>query len=206
MNRKWFTADTHFNHEKILEITGRKFGSVDEHDEALIENINRCVQPTDLLYIVGDFCWHGGEQILKRIRCQNKYLILGNHDRAKDAKQFKAVEDTLVVKACNYDIFLSHYPHAYWPSSHRGGLHVYGHVHSEREETLDTVFPGRRSMDVGIDNAFLLLGEYRPFMDQEIVDRLIARPGHDPVEWYEHRRGVINGKLTQEKRPGKETA
>jgi hypothetical protein len=42
-------------------------------------------------------------------------------------------------------IFVSHYPHAYWPRSHKGCLHVYGHVHAEREATLDAALPGRRS-------------------------------------------------------------
>ncbi len=53
-----------------------------------------------------------------------------------------------------------------------------------REETLDNIYPQRRSMDVGLDNAVKVLGEYRPFSEQEIWDILSVRYGHDRVSFY----------------------
>ncbi len=61
--------------------------------------------------------------------------------------------------------------------SHHGAIHLYGHSHSSAEEGLDKKFPGRRSMDVGIDNAYRLLGEYRPFSWDEIKHRLLSKQG-----------------------------
>ena len=188
--RTFFTADNHFEHENILKITDRDlhFSSTEEHDDALLEEINSTVGENDRLFVLGDFAWRAGESFIKRIRCKNLHLIFGNHDRASFGKLFKSVEDTAIVKIQGHKIFLSHYPHAYWPSSHRGSLHLYGHVHAEREETLDAAFPGRRSMDCGVDNAKLLLGDYRPFSEDEVIEILMARPSHDKVEWYEEQR------------------
>jgi hypothetical protein len=57
-------------------------------------------------------------------------------------------------------------------------------MHRQREATLDVAFPGRRSMDVGVDNAKHLLGEYRPFSEDEVLEILLKRPGHDILSFY----------------------
>jgi hypothetical protein len=53
----------------------------------------------------------------------------------------------------------------------RGGIHCYGHSHGEFEEKLDDLWPYRNAMDIGIDNAFDLTGEFRPFHYEEIIER-----------------------------------
>ena len=181
---KWFTADPHFRHERVLEMCKRPFENIDEHDDHLILKINECVKPDDELWILGDFQWTRTESIVERIVCKRKHLVIGNHDRAANNKMFKSWQDVAMIKVGDSDAFLSHYPHAYWPASHYGSLHLYGHLHYRREETLDIAFPGLRSMDVGVDTAKVFLGEYRPFSEAEILSILLKRPGHDPVEFY----------------------
>lgn len=183
--KTFFTADTHLAHDGILGITFRKFPTIEDHNEAIIDGINSTVGVNDRLFILGDFCWRAEESWFSRIKCKNTQLIFGNHDKAKLGKLFQTAEDTTEIKLQGHKIFLSHYPHAYWPASHHGSLHLYGHVHSQREATLDAAFPGRRSMDCGVDNAKFLLGQYRPFSEDEVIQILTARPGHDQVEWYE---------------------
>lgn len=185
--KTYFTADTHLAHEGILGITARKFSSIEAHNDVILENLNRTVGEHDRLFVLGDFCWRAEESWVAKIRCKNLHLIYGNHDKAKLGRLFKTAEDVCELKLQDHKIFLSHYPHAFWPSSHYGALHLYGHVHSTREETLDAAFPGRRSMDVGVDNAKLLLGIHRPFSEDEVISILTARPGHDQVEWYRER-------------------
>jgi calcineurin-like phosphoesterase family protein len=51
---------------------------------------------------------------------------------------------------CNQKIFLSHYPHRSWPSSHKGSFHCYGHVHSKLNH--EDVQSKRKTLDVGVDN------------------------------------------------------
>lgn len=57
----------------------------------------------------------------------------------------------------------------------------------QREFTLNALFPGRRSMDVGIDQAIRILGRPAPFSEAEIMELLGEKPGHDPVEYYADR-------------------
>ena len=123
----------------------------------------------------------------KRIKRGEVWLIRGNHDPS--VKQCRDVfgdryREVFETKIRDKPTWLSHYPHAYWPKSHHGGFHLYGHTHANREVTLDVVFPDRRSMDVGVDNAHELLGEFRPFTEDEVFEILSSRLGHDPVEWY----------------------
>lgn len=39
-------------------------------------------------------------------------------------------------------------------------------------------------MDAGVDNAFRLFGKYRPFHEDEVIQILTARPGHDQIAYY----------------------
>ena len=39
-------------------------------------------------------------------------------------------------------------------------------------------------MDVGVDAAFKYYGEFRPFDEMEIYDRLSVKKGHDDLEFY----------------------
>jgi calcineurin-like phosphoesterase family protein len=181
-----FLADTHFDHEGVLAMSGRMFENIVEHDNWMIDQcINKHVDRNDRLFIIGDFAWRAAEAYTARITCKNIHLIWGNHDRNNFAKAFKSAEDVTEIKIGEHKTFLSHYPHAYWPASHHGSFHLYGHCHRQREETLDLAFPGRRSMDVGVDNALHLLGEYRPFTEDDIIRILLPRPGHDPISFYE---------------------
>lgn len=176
MTQTHFTADTHFGHG----LTTRPFATVDDHDEHLIEQINAHVMWNDRLFVLGDFCWRAGESYLRRIRCKHVHLLIGNHDKMSHARLFKTCEHAAEIRIDNQKLWLSHYAHAYWPASHRGSIHLYGHNHNAYEAILDTSFPGRRSMDACVENAFEIFGEWRPFAQQEIFDLMLPRPGHHP--------------------------
>ena len=51
----WFTADTHFNHRRLIEINRPQFGSVEEMNETMIERWNERVKKGDRVYHLGDF-------------------------------------------------------------------------------------------------------------------------------------------------------
>lgn len=180
--KTYYTSDLHFEWERILEITDRDlhFGGILEHNEVLLDNINQVVGVDDCLVIAGDTCsYHWFEQI----RCERIWHVNGNHDH--DISYH--VPDTLEQLSHNFegqDIFISHFPHAYWPHSEQGAIHLYGHLHGYRERTLDKLFPSRRAMDIGVDNARRLLGEYRPFEHSEIMEILGDRTGHDRLQFY----------------------
>lgn len=187
---RFFTADTHFGHQMVIKAMGRgngRWADIADHDTHLIEQINATVGKTDELYILGDVAWSSLHQIRPRIECRYVKVVLGNHDRKGQMVQvFGEAPDTRYLKSIGdrgMGLFMSHYPHAFWPASHYGSYHIYGHMHAQREQTLDSWMPARRSMDVGVDNAGRLLGEFRPFTEGEIL-HFMDRAGHDPLSFY----------------------
>lgn len=183
-----FTADTHFEHENLIGKMGRVgFDSIEQHDQTVLANINAVVAKGDVLYILGDFAWKNQSKWRQRINCKRIYFVVGNHDKHDATKKaFGELHQIKVAKLSSGErAVCCHYPMAFWPSSHHGAYHFYGHMHAQREETLDAMFPDRRSIDVGVDNARRLLGCHRPFSEQELMAILAGRPGHDPVSYYE---------------------
>lgn len=63
---------------------------------------------------------------------------------------------------------LMHFPITIWNKAHHDRVHLYGHVHGGYTAM-------NRSMDVGIDNAKRLLGEYRPFSEEEVSKYMKGR-------------------------------
>jgi len=184
---KWFTADLHLGHQQSLNFPLRKgkFPTISDWDDHVLAAISHCVSKTDTLFILGDLTFRRLAYYRQRIKGGQVWLIKGNHDPSDKVcrevfdRQFR---QTFMTKVDGTPTWLSHYAHAYWPSSHRGAYHLYGHTHAQREEILDKLFPNRRSMDAGVDNAYRLLGEWRPFSELEIKDYLNSRSGHDPVQ------------------------
>jgi calcineurin-like phosphoesterase family protein len=77
-------SDTHFLHEEIIGISERLFRSVEEMNSTIIDNINGIVGPHDTLIHLGDVGtgpWDKIQEIILQIKCHNKILVMGNHDR-----------------------------------------------------------------------------------------------------------------------------
>ena len=193
----FFTADPHFS-KASNNVLRRPFSNAWEMSEFLLDKINAKVKRNDTLTIVGDFAFTLADVrfFRQQIKCKNTNIIIGNHNISKirlesvfGKHNVRIIWDT---KCKDRPFFLSHYCHAYWPKSHYGSFHGYGHTHDMRESTMDDLFPGRRSMDLGLDTAKRLLGEYEPFSEDEIYELLIGRPGHDQVEFYIETVGAYN--------------
>jgi calcineurin-like phosphoesterase family protein len=154
-------------------------------DNALLNNINNLVGRTDELWILGDFCFcrreknyrEAVQQYRGRIRCRNTNIVLGNHDRPAIGDFFQRTCELTTEKIDGRKVVLSHYPFAIWNARHFGSIDLYGHSHGRAEPWLDEIMPGRFSMDVGVDNAHKLMGEYRPFTFGEIRGIMEKRSG-----------------------------
>jgi calcineurin-like phosphoesterase family protein len=170
-----FSSDFHFGHTNIAGpkvsnwIKGfRDFDSVHEMNKTLIQSINKYVKPEDVLYFLGDFAFGGHTNIPSyrhSLQVQTIHLLRGNHDGHIDKYQklFTSIHDVLWCKdKKDYPIFMSHYSHRVWEGSHKGYIHLYGHSH-------DSIPDYGKSMDVGVDTAYRLTGEYRPFSIDEII-------------------------------------
>ena len=145
MSKVYFTSDTHFGHQNILHFSGKeKLGdhgrcgtNSEEHDEWLIEEINKVVKKRDILYILGDVAMGkpgsnsngsgvGNLNKVKQLHGTKKF-ILGNHD---DMPIQAYMEIAQVVRGMDRykGFWLSHCP--MHPNELRGRKNIHGHVHA----------------------------------------------------------------------------
>jgi calcineurin-like phosphoesterase family protein len=204
MNRVFFTADTHFGHANIIKYCNRPFLTAAEQDAlkrdgelrvseestermnaALIHNINSLVDEGDTIWHLGDWAMGGSggyyercRQFRDRVVCRTVNIVWGNHDSRTIRDLFNQAHDQVEISVAGQKIALNHYAMAVWQDSHKGAWHCYGHSHSQAEAWLDTHMPGRRSIDVGVDNAARLLGMYRPWAFEELKTLLEGREGY----------------------------
>lgn len=151
MSEVWFTADTHFGHDKVIQYCNRPFASVEEMNERLIENWNSNVARGDLVYHVGDFAFcktvEEVEAVSKRLN-GSIHLIYGNHDwkPVQRAGGFIWKGDYKRIAVGKQKIVLFHYSLRVWHGSHRGTWHLYGHSHGSLRDDINSM-----SFDVGVD-------------------------------------------------------
>jgi len=185
---EFFTSDHHFNHARIIEYANRPFSNVDEMDAEMIDRWNSVVGEYDTVYHLGDFTLGDRETAKRYFRQLNgRIRVLANfwhHDKKwlpnmVGFSEFVSKNDFLVEirhpivvlefkKKHSQVIVLSHYPQLVWDRKHYGAIHLFGHSHGRTKG-------GPGSMDCGVDNAYKLLGEYRPFSLEEVVRRLVKR-------------------------------
>ncbi len=168
--------------------------STETMTKSLIDNINYRVAENDILLELGDFAFaHESKyySTCKRVRdsivCRNMYHIWGNHDTEDHFNRgefIKGINDLFVdcfdlvrIVVNGQPIVLCHFFNAVWEKSHRGSWHLYGHSHSGIEKWADSIMPGRKAMDVGVDNIYKLFGEYRPISFEEVSTIMNKRTG-----------------------------
>lgn len=185
----WFTADTHYWHKNITygesvwankETGCRRFDTTQEMSKHIVEQINKYVQQDDILIHLGDWSFNGIENIWnfkKQLIVDTIYLCVGNHDNHIRKNQllpnpdienlpcqyiFDEVGDYMEIMV-EKDLFCCmHYPIDEWNDRHHKAFMLHGHQHGN-----NTYKKGR--LDVGMDNAFKLFGEYRPFSYEDIM-------------------------------------
>lgn len=169
----FFTSDTHFGHERIIDLCSRPFSSVDEMNETLIANWNSVVGPNDRVFHMGDFIMGTFAENVKIIERLNGEIVLtpGNHDRMssvyhakpnKKATWTKEYTDRGVivmpevwsVQFPTTPVTMSHYPFS--GDSHEedrfpemrpeddGSFLIHGHVHEKWKVN-------GRQINVGVD-------------------------------------------------------
>lgn len=164
MTTTYFTSDTHFGHKNIIRYDNRPFSSIEEHDEQLIENWNRTVNPNDIIYHLGDFGFGNRDYLQSVIDRLNGYicLIYGNHD--KPVKQllnlfsWHGQYKEIYIEPKEL-VILFHYPIESWNKRHYKSIHLHGHCH----HTLKNILP--RRIDVGTNG-----WDYTPVSSKQITD------------------------------------
>ena len=190
----WFTSDTHFAHKNICASTTvwndksgcRDFPGLREMNQALVKNINECVQQEDTLYFLGDWSFGGYENVYNfwdQIICKDIYFIPGNHDQHIKKNKPLSVKDKTIfstqqlfkmlpeLTSITYEkkkFILCHYPLDQWEDMDRGAIHLHGHCHGKIND-CETNQKYKR-MDIGID-----WKEFRPYSIDEIVEIMNKR-------------------------------
>ena len=169
----WFTADLHFDHEMILEYCDRPFKNVAKMNHHLIKNINNRVKPDERLFILGDLGLHGParkgvlEQLIRKIKCKRKILIVGNHDKLKPMDYvdigFESAHTSLYLH--QYDLHLIHDPSVCGIDAFKHYRWACGHVHKFFLKQKNTI-------NVGVD-----VWNYRPASIDEIL-QMIKQEGN----------------------------
>ena len=190
----FFTSDTHYSHSNICSATtnwsvndgyARKFDSLQDMNQRLVDNINDKVGENDILIHLGDWSFGGFDKIEEfrsQINCKNIHLTFGNHDhhieRNKEGVQklFSSVQNYLrlevrrpINKATveKFTFVCMHYPIASWHDMNQGVIHLHGHVHLPADLRLAE----GKAMDVGVDGNGL-----EPLSLNEILSIMKDRP------------------------------
>lgn len=129
----FFTADTHFNSERTLELGRRPFRSVTEMNEAIIHTWNRTVKQKDIVFHLGDF---GAASYIRELN-GHVFLLYGNYEREDDSSVLKYrdyfeygggilnEEDGVLVKISDEILHLCHEPSKMVTKY----FNLFGHVH-----------------------------------------------------------------------------
>ena len=164
----YFTADTHFNHKNIIKYCNRPFKNVYEMNNVLIENWNKKIGKSDLVYHLGDFGFGKLDMIFNKLNGQI-ILIQGSHDKSSLKYKDRFIEITPLKEICyqKQAISLCHYAMRVWPKSHYNSWHLFGHSHGKVE-------PIGKSWDVGVDN-----NNFMPLSFDEIKG-IMNKRGNNP--------------------------
>src|SRR5258708_2547100 len=128
----FYTSDSHFDHQRIIEYSLRPFEDVEEMNECLIDMWNEVVKPSDHVWHLGDLTMHRKihtikYRILDRLN-GHKRLILGNHDMDSIENYLEWFEK---IKACHVhdNILFTHIP-VHPDSLGRFAANAHGHTHN----------------------------------------------------------------------------
>ena len=193
----YFTSDTHFGHERIIELADRPFLSAEEMNAVIIKRWNETVQPSDTVFHLGDVALGKIADSLPLVSQLNgiKFLVVGNHDRLfstnklshreRFAVEYEKVFDDIIpeqgttVSLSGYVFNVSHFP--YSGDSHAEQRHtsmrmvddgvpiLHGHTHSKDKVSYSE--RGTMQIHVGAD-----AWNFTPASEDEVLDLFFNRP------------------------------
>lgn len=177
----FFTSDTHFGHQNILQYSQRPFKDTNEMDDTIIDNWNRVVGPDDTVYHLGDFAFGDISSIKKLVARLNGRIILikGNHDRQPEKLQlvFHELHDQLTLVVAGQRVLLNHFPFLCYAGTYSGcrpTWQLFGHLHLTPHgtgadfERVAHCFPFQ--YDVGVD-----LNNYSPISWTTVRERILMQ-------------------------------
>lgn len=152
---------TFVSHNKSFLYEPRGFSSVEEMNEAIVNNWNKIVKPEDTVYLLGDVILNDIEKGYQYLNALNGYIniILGNHDGKTKIDLFKRIPNVNIMGYAwllqyhKFNFFLSHYPSITSNYDDKAlkkrTINLHGHTH----QTNNFLFPDNPFMyHVGVDS------------------------------------------------------
>ncbi|MBP1583604.1 MAG: metallophosphoesterase [Victivallales bacterium] len=174
----FFSADTHFGHANIIRFCNRPFETVEEMDEALVDNWNRRVGGNDNVYFLGDLFFRASvdkvREILGRLKGK-KHLVIGNHDSSWMTKElldshFVEVANYLDVSVGGRHLVMCHYPLLCWGGSGKSWM-IHGHIHNNRHMDYWPLLQVReRVLNAGVE-----INGYAPVRFDDLLENNIKQ-------------------------------
>lgn len=169
--KKFYISDLHLGHGAIIKIDKRPFSTYEEMYDTIVRNWNNTVSDEDTIYILGDFSFKTSIalDIVKKLK-GHKVLILGNHDCLNEElkKHFDVITDYYeMTDKLNHNsvrVILSHYPIAHWNHQFHNAVHVYGHVHNNKDYKLFREYIKNLNKELNIDAKAYNCGCMLPYM------------------------------------------
>lgn len=188
MSDTFITSDEHLGHDNhnggIIAMCGRPFASLEEMMETFIERHNKKV-PNKWSYTTihtGDLFWRTlprltAQSYLRRLHGKHAY-VWGNHEELFSlypelCHEFLWMKDVHQLHFDKHKLWISHYAHRVWPSSHKGSWHVFGHSHNELPRLSEKFGDLGLSFDIGVDGH-----NYEPWSLEEIAAKMETLKSH----------------------------
>lgn len=168
MSKTWIIADTHFHHNKLVELCNRP----EDFTDRIVKNWCKLVKPKDVVFHLGDVGFYKKKDcgdLLNKLPGL-KILIRGNHDRYPVKwymdNGFLAVMESAVVNVCfsrgrrgpnrhglnnhYFRVLLSHIP---MPVPEGVDFNLHGHFHNNgsthwEEPLVEVLTPKHRLVSV----------------------------------------------------------
>lgn len=135
----WHIADLHLGHTRLITGFGddqqgpraKFFATIEEHDQAIIDNWNSVVKPADKVYVMGDIALSHRSLLRVRLLNGSKRAILGNHDQDKP-KIYAELFAKVYGAKCLDGMVLTHIPvHASALTRRSMKVNLHGHMHDQ---------------------------------------------------------------------------
>lgn len=137
-NTIWLTSDSHFQHSKDFIYEVRGFASVEDMNEAIIENWNSVIKEGDIVYHLGDVIMgelESGLELVRQLKGK-KFLAFGNHDTQARISAFehnllfKNIQMGYRIKSGKMTLILTHYPTIVENTTKEKVISFHGHTHA----------------------------------------------------------------------------
>lgn len=131
MRNIFATTDSHYGHANIIKYCNRPFSNVEEMNEAMIENWNKVVGDSDIVYHLGDvYFGKNTSNFMNRLKGR-KRLVLGNHDEGKDPVLLGMFEKVMAWRMFpEFGLLLTHVPVHESSLEMKVSHNVHGHTHN----------------------------------------------------------------------------